>query len=238
MKRIFLVLVLAVFSLTAISQKSESLLIGDDAPSFKANTTNGKLNFPSDFGDSWKILFSHPRDFTPVCTSEILQLAHMQKQFDDLGVKIAIISTDNVSQHAMWKKSIEEINVPGKESVKIMFPLIDDEDVKISRLYSMIHDKTSTTKDVRGVYIISPDNVIQTINFYPMQVGRNIDEIVRTVEALQAVAENDVLTPANWTPGGDVLLPYSPYPSKELDENPELKKQYYNVGTHMWYKKQ
>lgn len=236
MKKISLFIIILFFVNMAFSQ-DRIPLIGEKAPSFTANSTNGKIDFPKDFGNSWKILFSHPRDFTPVCTSEVLQLAEMQKEFDALGVKIAIISTDELSQHEGWKKAIEAIKLDDNKSVTINFPLIEDKNAKISRKYGMLHEPTSTTKDVRGVFIISPDNIIESINFYPMNVGRNMNEVVRIVEALQTAQANKVLIPVDWQKGGDVLMPYKPYTDQDLAKNPNLKNEYYNVGNDMWYKK-
>jgi peroxiredoxin (alkyl hydroperoxide reductase subunit C) len=213
-------------------------MIGESAPSFEANTTNGKLEFPEDFGKSWKILFSHPKDLTPVCTSEILELAKMQNEFKNLGVKIAIISVDDLSTHFQWKQLMEDILKNDKDSVKIDFPFIDDSNAKVSNKYGMIHAWENPTRDVRGVFIIDPDNVIQTINFYPMNIGRNIEEIKRSIVALQTSKEDHVLIPVNWKLGDDVLMPYVPYSESELVQNPELKNQYYKVGVNMWYKKE
>lgn len=212
-------------------------MIGETAPSFTANTTNGKLNFPEDFGKNWKILFSHPKDLTPVCTSEIMELAKMQDEFNKLGVKIAIISVDNVSTHLQWKQLMEDILQDETDSVKIDFPFIDDSNAKVSNRYGMIHAWENPTRDVRGVFVISPENVIQTINFYPMNIGRNLEEIKRSIVALQTAKEDNVLLPANWNEGDDVLLPYVPYSQSELDENPDLENKYYKVGVNMWYKR-
>lgn len=214
-------------------------LIGDDAPSFTAETTSGVLNFPSDYGRKWKILFSHPRDFTPVCSSEILELAHMQEDFEKLDVKLVIVSTDTLQKHFMWKKALEEISYKDKSPVKINFPLVDDNRLTISKKYGMLHLPTSSTKDVRGVFIINPQNKIDAIYFYPMNIGRNMEEIKRTVIALQTAGtgKNHYLTPANWQLGDDLLVPQYPYTEKELKANPELKNSYYNVGSFMWFKK-
>lgn len=219
------------------SSKETIPLIGSKAPSFKTESTNGKIDFPKDFGDNWKILFSHPKDFTPVCSSEILELANLQPEFKKLGVKIAIISTDDVHTHVQWKAHLEELNYKNRGQLKINFPLLDDEDAKISQAYGMLHKPISTTKDVRGVFIIDPDNVVRSINFYPMQVGRNMDEIVRIVEALQATSKEKIVTPANWTLGDDVMVPYFPYTKGQLRENPDLKNNFYNVGSKMWFRK-
>ncbi len=214
-------------------------MIGDDAPSFTAETTSGVLSFPSDYGRKWKIIFSHPRDFTPVCSSEVLTLAHMQDGFDKLNTRVAVISTDDLQKHFMWKKALEETAYKSMEPVKISFPLIDDSKLAISKSYGMLHYTTSTTKDVRGVFIINPDNKIAAIYFYPMNIGRNMDEIKRTLVALQTAGngKDRFLTPANWQVGDDLLVPQFPYTEKEIKANPDLKLSYYNVGSYMWFKK-
>ncbi len=224
----------------AISQsstKDQIPLIGSEAPSFTAKSTNGKMTFPDAYGTSWKILFSHPQDFTPVCSSELLELAYLQNEFDRLGVKLAIISTDNLDQHYMWKAHLEELNYKGRGTQKINFPLFEDVDASASRKYGMLHTPTSTTKDVRGVFVIDHDNIVRSINFYPMEVGRNMDELVRIVEALQTTERADVLTPANWHEGDDVLVPYYPYTEAQLIADPGLKDDFYSVGNRMWFKK-
>ena len=212
-------------------------LIGSKAPSFTAKTTQGKLKFPDDYGTNWKILFSHPQDFTPVCTSELLELAYMQKEFDKLGVKIAIISTDNVEQHQLWKTFVEDLDYKNHGKQQVNFPIIEDTDASISKEYGMLHETASTNKDIRGVFIIDGDNIVRSINFYPMQVGRNMDEVIRIVEALQTTDQQQVLTPANWNKGDDVLVPYFPYTKEELAANPALKDQYYSLGDRVWFKK-
>ena len=239
MKTSFLSFLAIVFLVgSSIAQSDSKIpLIGSEAPSFKANTTQGKMKFPNDYGKSWKILFSHPQDFTPVCSSEILELANLQPEFEELDVKIAIISTDDVEQHNMWVAYLEELDYKGHGQKKINFPVIDDSEKSASRLYGMLHEPVSSTKDVRGVFVIDPDNIIRSVNFYPMQVGRNMNEIVRIVEALQTVDQAKVLTPANWEKGGDVMVPYYPYTKAQLAANPELKDEYYSMGNRMWFKK-
>ncbi len=214
-------------------------MIGDDAPSFTAETTSGVLNFPLDYGNKWKIIFSHPRDFTPVCTTEILTLAHLQDNFEKLNTKLLIISTDDLEKHFMWKKSLEETTYKNMEPTKINFPIIDDSKFLISRSYGMLHSNISTSKDVRGVFIINPENKIAAIYFYPMNIGRNMDEIQRTLLALQTAGsgKDRYLMPANWHQGDDVLIPQFPYTAKEIAANPDLKLSYYNVGSYMWFKK-
>ncbi len=239
MKTLVLTILSVVFLMgSALAQSSSKIpLIGSEAPSFNANTTQGKMNFPNDFGKSWKILFSHPQDFTPVCSSELLELANMQREFSKLDVKIAIISTDNVDQHKMWVAHLEEIDYRGHGKQVINFPVIEDTDKTASKLYGMLHEPVSSTKDIRGVFVIDPENVIRAVNFYPMQVGRNMNEVVRLVEALQTVDQAKVLTPANWEQGEDVMVPYYPYTKEQLAANPELKEEYYSMGNRMWFKK-
>ena len=210
-------------------------LIGEAAPSFKAKSTTGDFNFPKDFGTSWKILFSHPADFTPVCTSEILELANLQDEFNKLGVKIAVISADPVDTHTQWVKAMEGMTYKDRPSVKIEFPIIDDEDLTVSKKYGMIHPETNSTKAVRGVFIINPDNVISAIYFYPMNVGRNTDELVRMVTALQTTSKDAVMTPANWKAGSDLLIAVPP---KTDAANPSaVPAGYYNLAWFMWFKK-
>lgn len=220
-----------------VFSQNEIPLIGSKAPSFTAKSTDGKITFPEDFGKDWKILFSHPQDFTPVCSSELLELAYMQDEFKKLGVKVAVISTDDVEQHNMWKAHLEELDYKDRGPQKINFPIIDDHGAEASKLYGMLHEPTSTTKDIRGVFIIDSNNIVRSINFYPMQVGRNMVEIERILVALQTTDNAHVLTPANWNNGDDVMVPYFPYTKEQLALNPELENEFYNVGNRMWFKK-
>jgi peroxiredoxin (alkyl hydroperoxide reductase subunit C) len=236
MKKISLLVIVACCTISAWSQNSIPML-GMTAPSFTAETTNGKIEFPKDFGNSWKILFSHPKDFTPVCTSEILALTKMQDEFDKLNVKIAIISVDDLASHNAWKQYMEGILLDSKDSVKISFPLIADNNLRVSNMYGMVHSWENQTRDVRGVFIINPENIIQSISFYPNNIGRNMEEIKRVIVALQTSEKEQVMTPANWKYGDDVLMKYQPYTESELLENPDLKNQYYKVGINMWYKR-
>lgn len=235
-------LILTLFSVVMIfgistAQKHQIPLIGADAPSFTAKSTDGKITFPEDYGKSWKVLFSHPRDFTPVCTSELLELAYMKNDFERLDVKLAVISTDELSQHIMWKAHLEELDYKGRGTQKITFPIIDDAKVVVSKKYGMLHEPVSSTEDVRGVFIIDDKNKVRSINFYPMQVGRNMKEIVRIIEALQTVDADKVLTPANWQAGDDLIVPYFPYTKQQLADNPQLEDDYYNVGDRLWFQK-
>ena len=245
MKKLLFFVVL-VFSMTQLwSQNEQTLvkedrnfrvpLLGESAPSFTAETTNGTINFPSEFGRKWKVLFSHPQDFTPVCTTEILELAYMQEQFDKLGVKLVVVSTGSLDSHTQWKKSMESLNLNNRGPVKIKFPLVDDQSLSVSKKYGMIQPSTNTTKSVRGVFIIDPENIIQTILFYPMSIGRSTDELLRIVAALQTSSAEKVATPVNWKPGNDVLVPIPP--KTDASNRGVAPAGYYSPIWYLWYKK-
>lgn len=210
-------------------------LIGEKAPSFTAQSTNGEVRFPDEYGKSWKILFSHPQDFTPVCTTEIIELGYLQDKFDKLDTKIVALSTDRLSTHEQWKKAMESLAYKDRKPVKIDFPLVADEDLSISKKYGMIHSESNTTRAVRGVFIIDPENIIRAIYFYPTSVGRNIDELLRMITALEKTRDENVMTPANWKAGQDVLVPTIPKANATQEElaNEGL----YNRAWFMWYKK-
>jgi peroxiredoxin 2/4 len=238
--RISLLLLLVFFTIKGWTQDKKDTripLIGEIAPEFTAETTLGKLTFPSDYYMKWKILFSHPADFTSVCSSELIELAAMQADFDNLNAKLVVLSTDGLNSHLEWVRSMETVKYKGREPVKIKFPLVSDQNLEISRKYGMIHSYASFTKDVRGVFIIDPSDKIRAIFFYPMEVGRNMDEIERTLVALQTNDKNKVLIPANWTPGQDVMIPAP----KTMDEAEKLAKKQdadlYSVIWYMWFKK-
>ncbi len=219
-------------SFSQVSHESRIPLIGEDAPAFTAESTTGTIIFPGNNNSKWTILFSHPADFTAVCSSEILELAALQSDFEKLNTKVMVISTDAVSSHIEWIKSLETVKYKDNVPVKISFPLISDRFLEISKKYGMIHPNSSSTKDVRGVFIIDPDNKIEAIFFYPMNVGRNMEEVKRTLVALQTAGKNNVLMPANWTPGQDVMLP-SPKTSAEADKL--MKQKSDDIKFVTWY---
>jgi len=232
---ITVLLFLVTFQISAQKSTTGQIpLIGENAPSFTAESTTGTIHFPGDYTNKWKILFSHPADFTPVCTSELLDLASMQNDFNNLGAQIVVISADNLDSHTQWCKSMESINYNNKQASKINFPLVDDKTLDISRKYGMIHPSSNSTKDVRGVFIIDPKNIARAIFFYPMNVGRNMDEIKRTVIALQTADQKSVLMPAGWQPGGDVLLPYTKYTSDQEALAKQNDPDIYKVTWYMW----
>ena len=239
-KKIILFALMINYILVVEAQMSISLqtpYIGQHAPSFKAQATTGNINFPDDFFTKWKILFSHPADFTPVCTSEIMALAEKQENFKKLNTALIVISTDGLNSHIEWVKSIESISVAGKETIKIDFPLISDVSTEISKKYNLLRKDTTLRKDMRAVIFIDPDNKIRAILNYPDNIGRNIDEIERILIALQTADNYEVLTPANWKQGNDVLIP-SP---KTMEESDKLKAKnksgYYSLTWYLWYRK-
>jgi peroxiredoxin 2/4 len=215
-------------------------LVNGNAPSFIASSTSGTINFPDDYFGKWKILFSHPADFTPVCTSEILSLATVQADFKKLNTSLVVISTDGLNSHLAWIQSMESISKDSAKPVKIEFPIISDVDMKVSKLYGIIQTDTLDSiakKDIRGVFIIDPDNKIRAFFAYPQTVGRNVEEIKRVLQALQTEDKYNVLIPANWQPKDDVLIP-SPKTikdSEKLDEKKDSKLR--KVTWYMWYKK-
>lgn len=178
-----------------------SLHLGDTAPDFTADTTDGKISFHDWIGDSWCILFSHPKDYTPVCTTELGQAAKMKPQFDKRNVKMIGLSVDSVEDHKGWAKDIERT-----QGCALNFPLIADKDRKISDKYGMIHPKEDATFTVRTVFVIDPAKKIRLMITYPMATGRNFNEILRVIDSLQRTSAWKVATPANWNPGQDVII--------------------------------
>lgn len=182
--------------------------IGDKAPSFKAITTQGPINFPEDYKGKWKILFSHPADFTPVCTSEFMTFASMAKDFEDLNTQLVGLSVDGLFSHIAWLRTIKEkIEYNGMKNMEVKFPLIEDITMEIANKYGMVQPGESSTKAVRAVFYIDPNDVIRTILYYPLSLGRNFDELKRVLVGLQAVDAFDVALPADWRPGTEVIVP-------------------------------
>jgi peroxiredoxin (alkyl hydroperoxide reductase subunit C) len=182
--------------------------IGDKAPEFKAVTTQGDINFPSDYKGSWVILFSHPADFTPVCTSEFMTFATLEKKFNEANCKLVGLSVDGLYSHIAWLRTIKEkIEYKGMKDVEVTFPLIEDITMEVAKKYGMMMPGESSTKAVRAVFVIDPAGVIRTIIYYPLSLGRNFDELYRVVIALQTADEFKIATPADWRPGDDVIVP-------------------------------
>ncbi len=182
--------------------------IGDAAPEFKAMTTQGPINFPTDYKGKWKILFSHPADFTPVCTSEFMTFGNMAQEFEDLNCQLVGLSVDGLHSHIAWLRTIKEkIDWAGMKNVEIKFPLVVDITMEVAKLYGMIQPGESTTSAVRAVFFIDPANKIRTIMYYPLSLGRNFDEIKRVLIGLQTVDNFGVALPADWRPGKEVIVP-------------------------------
>ena len=181
-----------------------AIRLGDTAPDFEQDSSIGKLKFHEWAGDSWVVLFSHPADFTPICTTELGLTAKLKPEFDKRGVKAIGLSVDPADSHRGWIKDIEET-----QATVVGFPIVADADRKVSELYDMIHPGQSTTVTVRSVFIIDPKKTVRLILTYPLNVGRNFDEILRAIDALQLVDSHTVATPGNWRDGDEVVIPAS-----------------------------
>ena len=182
-------------------------LIGDKAPSFVATTTQGEINFPKDFEGKWVILFSHPADFTPVCTTEFMTFTSMLDEFKELNTELVGLSVDSLYAHIAWLRKINEIEWKGMKNLDVTFPLIEDIRMDVAKKYGMIQPNQSNTQAVRAVFVIDPVGIIRTILYYPLSTGRNFDEIKRIIQALQKADADNVATPADWRPGDDVIIP-------------------------------
>lgn len=185
---------------------SKMPLIGDPAPSFQAVTTQGPINFPEDYKGKWVILFSHPADFTPVCTTEFMTFASMADEFKALNTELVGLSVDSLFAHIAWLRKIQELEWNGMKKVEVKFPLIEDIKMDVARKYGMIQSQ-STTQAVRAVFFVDPKGIIRTILYYPSSLGRNFQEIKRIILGLQKADKDSVATPANWQPGDDTIIP-------------------------------
>jgi peroxiredoxin 2/4 len=182
--------------------------IGDKAPAFKAVTTQGEINFPQDYSGKWVIFFSHPADFTPVCTSEFMTFAKMENEFNELNCKLVGLSVDGLYSHIAWLRTIKDkIEFRDMKNIEVKFPLIEDITMEVSKKYGMIQPGESSTKAVRAVFFIDPKGLIRAIIYYPLSLGRNFDELKRALIAMQTADKYSVATPADWRPGEDVIVP-------------------------------
>ena len=207
-------------------------LIGDRAPSFSANSTKGKINFPRDYKGHWVVFFSHPADFTPVCTTEFMTFESMKDEFEKLNTKLLGLSIDSVSSHLAWLKNIrEKIDYNGMSDIDVDFPLIDDLNKTIAKKYVMLQPKADDTKTVRAVFIVDPNGKIRAVLYYPQTNGRNIDEILRLLKALQTTDEYQVATPANWEKGDDVIV----MPPANKQEALERLEKTYDIKCYDWF---
>jgi alkyl hydroperoxide reductase subunit AhpC len=215
-----------------------ALQLGDIAPDFEAQTTDGPIHFHDWIGDSWAVLFSHPKDFTPVCTTELGYMARIKPEFDKRGVKIIAISVDPVDKHETWADDIEET-----QGARPNYPMIGDSDFNVSKLYGMLGadvsgdpaDRTAAlNQTVRNVFVIGPDKKIKLILIYPMTTGRNFDEVLRVIDSLQLTANHKVSTPAQWQPGEDVIIAgsVSDDQAKELFGEWQAPKPYIRIVPH------
>ncbi len=195
-----------------------SIQLGETAPDFEAETTEGRIGFHKWLGDSWGVLFSHPKDFTPVCTTELGAVAKLKPEFDKRGVKVIGLSVDPVANHSKWAVDIEET-----QGHKVNYPMIGDPELKIAKLYGMLPAEAGNTSEgrtpadnatVRTVFVVGPDKKIKMMLSYPMSTGRNFDEVLRVIDSLQLTARHKVATPVNWRPGNDVII----LPSVSEDE--------------------
>jgi thioredoxin-dependent peroxiredoxin len=178
-----------------------SVRLGDIAPDFTAQTTQGEIKFHEWLGDSWGVLFSHPKDFTPVCTTELGYVAKIKPEFDKRNVKVIGLSVDSVESHEKWESDIGET-----QGTPVNFPMIGDSDRAVSNLYDMIHPNANDTMTVRSVFVVGPDKKVKLTITYPASTGRNFDEVLRVIDSLQLTAKFKVATPANWTDGEDVII--------------------------------
>ena len=178
-----------------------ALQLGDIAPDFQADTTQGHIHFHEWLGEGWGVLFSHPKDFTPVCTTELGTVAHLKSEFDKRNVKVVGLSVDSVESHVKWEADIAET-----QGAAVNFPMIGDPDRNVANLYGMIHPNASDTMTVRSVFVVGPDKKVKLSITYPASTGRNFDEILRVIDSLQLTSKHAVATPANWKSGEDVII--------------------------------
>jgi peroxiredoxin (alkyl hydroperoxide reductase subunit C) len=189
-------------------QMSRLPLIGEKAPSFVAETTQGQITFPDDFKGKWVVFFSHPADFTPVCTTEFMTFASMEKEFKTLNCELLGLSIDSTYSHIAWLRTIKEkIAYKGMKDVEVNFPVISDLTMEVSKKFGMLQPQASTTQAVRAVFIIDPKAIVRAILYYPLSNGRNMDEVKRLLIAMQHSDEHNIATPANWKIGDDVIVP-------------------------------
>ncbi|MGI6466230.1 MAG: peroxiredoxin [Sphaerochaetaceae bacterium] len=213
-------------------------LIGEPAPSFTAITTQGNMNFPEDFKGKWVILFSHPADFTPVCTTEFMTFAKMHDEFRELNTELVGLSVDSLYAHIAWLRKIQELEWKGMKNLEVQFPLIEDIKMDVAKAYGMIQPGQSNTQAVRAVFVIDPKGLIRTILYYPLSMGRNFDEIKRIILALQKADKDNVATPADWRPGDDTIVP-TPGSCGTAKERMESKdKDIYCLDWFMCFKKE
>jgi len=204
-----------------------TIRLGDDAPNFTAETTEGTIDFHEWLGDGWGVLFSHPKDFTPVCTTELGAVAKLKPEFDKRNTKVLAVSVDDVESHKKWAGDIQDVG-----GTALNFPIIGDESRQVSDLYGMIHPNANDTLTVRSVFVIGPDKKVKLMITYPASTGRNFQEILRVIDSLQLTADYKVATPADWTDGEDVIITPAVSDEEAKEKFPkgfEAKKPYLRV---------
>ncbi|SKB63446.1 peroxiredoxin (alkyl hydroperoxide reductase subunit C) [Lachnospiraceae bacterium] len=206
-------------------------MIGDTAPSFRSITTKGKINFPEDYKGKWVIFFSHPADFTPVCTTEFIALAKRYEEFKEIDTELLGLSIDSLHSHLAWVKNIEGIDWKGEGRVEIPFPIVADISMQAAKMYGMLQT-VAKTQTVRAVFVIDPQSIVRAILYYPMSTGRNIDELKRVVLSLQKHDAENVSTPADWRPGDDVVMG-SPLTLEEASDR--IKDASDEIVSYEWY---
>ncbi|MFA7032774.1 MAG: peroxiredoxin [Bacilli bacterium] len=216
-------------------QEERFPLIGEEAPAFEATTTMGKVNFPEDYKGKWVILFSHPADFTPVCSTEFMTFASMAEDFKKLNTELIGLSIDSIHSHIAWVRDLCEMEWgPHKKGEMIPFPVIEDVSMNVASKYGMVHDPT-TTSAVRATFVIDDKGIVRTILYYPASTGRNMEEIKRIGIALQKADKEKIATPANWWPGDDVIVPPPGSCGAVQDRLKEVEKNKDNLYSYRWY---
>lgn len=208
---------------TVSEQRASLPMIGEKAPYFEAITTNGKICFPNDYAGKWVVFFSHPADFTPVCTTEFMTFQSRYAEFKKLNTELVGLSIDSIHSHIAWINSIKKYHYKEIKDQVITFPVIADIKQDVASLYNMVHPNVSTTNAIRAVFVIDPNGIIRTILYYPSSTGRNFDELIRIVIALQTSDKEECATPADWKPGEDVIVPPASTVevAKKRENNPE-----------------
>jgi peroxiredoxin 2/4 len=215
------------------NQENSMPRIGDQAPSFEAETTQGKINFPQQYKGSWVILFSHPADFTPVCTSEFMTFANLEEKFNQANCQLVGLSVDGLYSHIAWLRTIKEkIEYKGMKNIEVKFPLIEDITMEVANKYGMMQPGESNTKAVRAVFFIDPKGIIRTIIYYPLSLGRNFEELYRVLIALKTADKYQIATPADWQPGDDVIVPTAGSCGVAKDRMNNKKE---NITCHDWF---
>ncbi|MDD3957587.1 MAG: peroxiredoxin [Candidatus Izemoplasmatales bacterium] len=213
-------------------------LIGEKAPAFSAMTTQGVINFPEDYEGKWVILFSHPADFTPVCTTEFMTFASMMDEFKALNTELIGLSVDSLYAHIAWLRKINELEWKGFKNLEVTFPLIEDIRMDVANKFGMIQPGQSNTQAVRAVFVIDPKGFIRTILYYPLSMGRNFDEIKRIIQALQKADSDHVATPADWRPGDDTIVPTAGSCGTAKERMESKNKDVYCLDWFMCFKKE